>query len=248
MTVPATNFTALRVRRDILANSDIGAVLLNKEDGRSGIQPGRRRRCQLPLRTVGLVQRVRCEDVFARRSRAAAGARLHDAGRRRATKAASGRSNGRFDTIGARFNDEMGFVPRHGVDNAFIFVGRRFRPVLLSTLGARDAAALAGRHLHPPGRRRTGVALPGLPPALRVPGRVEHGDGRQPERRGRPRPVHHQQLARRPRARPDATNSTSTSSSGTRTAPPASRSTTATRSAASTTATAAATRLGRRCA
>ena len=29
----ATNFTAMRLRRDILANSDIGAVLLNKEEG-----------------------------------------------------------------------------------------------------------------------------------------------------------------------------------------------------------------------
>ena len=28
---PATNFTALRVRRDLLANSDIGAIVLNKE-------------------------------------------------------------------------------------------------------------------------------------------------------------------------------------------------------------------------
>ena len=31
--MPATNFTALRLRRDILANSDIGAMLLNKEEG-----------------------------------------------------------------------------------------------------------------------------------------------------------------------------------------------------------------------
>src|SRR5688572_16703388 len=30
--VPSTNFTALRVRRDLLANSDVGAVLLNKEE------------------------------------------------------------------------------------------------------------------------------------------------------------------------------------------------------------------------
>ena len=30
--VPSTNFTALRARRDILANSDIGVVLLNKEE------------------------------------------------------------------------------------------------------------------------------------------------------------------------------------------------------------------------
>ena len=32
LVTPATNFTALRVRRDILANSDFGAVLLNKDE------------------------------------------------------------------------------------------------------------------------------------------------------------------------------------------------------------------------
>jgi len=42
-------------------------------------------------------------------------------------------TNGRFDTIGARFNDEMGFVPRLGVDNAFLFAGRRFRPAMISS-------------------------------------------------------------------------------------------------------------------
>jgi hypothetical protein len=30
--VPSTNFTALRARRDILANSDIGVMFLNKEE------------------------------------------------------------------------------------------------------------------------------------------------------------------------------------------------------------------------
>ena len=48
--VPATNFTALRLRRDVLANSDVGAVLLDKEVSGPGLQPPRRLRRELPFR------------------------------------------------------------------------------------------------------------------------------------------------------------------------------------------------------
>ena len=37
-------------------------------------------------------------------------------------------ARGMYQTIGSRFNDEMGFVPRTGVDNSEFYVGRRFRP------------------------------------------------------------------------------------------------------------------------
>ena len=33
-----------------------------------------------------------------------------------------------YQTIGARFNDEMGFVPRVGVDNAEVYLGAHLRP------------------------------------------------------------------------------------------------------------------------
>jgi hypothetical protein len=38
----------------------------------------------------------------------------------------------RFDGIGERFRDEMGFVPRQGVDNSFVFAARAFRPQWMS--------------------------------------------------------------------------------------------------------------------
>ncbi len=33
-----------------------------------------------------------------------------------------------YQTIGTRFNDEMGFVPRTGVDNSEFYLGRTIRP------------------------------------------------------------------------------------------------------------------------
>jgi hypothetical protein len=129
--VAAANFTALRVRRDILANSDIGAVLLNKEaDGPAfnrvaGVDANFRFGPSVSLNAYGA-------RTFSPDSAVPPQGREY-------TMRVGGRyegrvwqANGRFDTIGARFNDEMGFVPRLGVDNAFVFVGRRFRPVKIS--------------------------------------------------------------------------------------------------------------------
>ena len=45
---------------------------------------------------------------------------------------------GFYNVIGERFNDEMGFVPRAGVNNALLFVGRAFRPDWLSRIGIRE--------------------------------------------------------------------------------------------------------------
>ena len=191
--VPATNFTALRVRRDIFANSDIGAMLLNKEVERAALQPRRRPRCQLPVRALVSLNAYGAK-TFSPAAAVPSGA--GDDYTTRAGRRYDGRAwqfNGRYDTIGARFNDEMGFVPRLGVDNAFVFAGRRFRPRGIVALGSRDAAALAGRRVRPPGRRRTGIALSGFPLAHHLPGRFEHGGGRESERRGRSHPVHDQQ-------------------------------------------------------
>ena len=187
MTVPATNFTALRVRRDILANSDIGAILLNKEtDGPAfnrvaGVDANFRFGPSVSLNAY--VAKTFSPDAAVPLQ----GRDYTMRDRRAATTAASGRRTARYDTIGARFNDEMGFVPRHGVDNAFLFVGRRFRPVLLSRWVRETRPHWQVDIVHAPGRRRTRIALPGLPLALHLPGRLEHGSGRQPERRGHPR-------------------------------------------------------------
>jgi hypothetical protein len=127
---PATNFTAVRVRRDILANSDIGAVLLNKEENGAGYN--RVTGVDANFRFGFLTLNGYAAKTFSPESA------VSGSGQDYATRA-SGRWEDRVwqfaarrDGIGSRFNDEMGFVPRQGVDNSYVFVGRRFRPGLLS--------------------------------------------------------------------------------------------------------------------
>jgi hypothetical protein len=125
--VPSTNFTALRVRRDILANSDIGAVFLDKEEAGphfnrvAGVDANFR--FGSAVTANGYVARTFSPD-----------ARVPGTGSDLATRVAARYESrtwglaGRRDGIGARFNDELGFVPRLGVDNTYLFGARRFRP------------------------------------------------------------------------------------------------------------------------
>ncbi|MGE3275170.1 MAG: DUF5916 domain-containing protein [Vicinamibacterales bacterium] len=124
---PAANFTALRLRRDVLANSDIGAMVLNKEVDGPHFN-----------RVVGVDANFR---FFGRLDLNAAGAKTFSpeavvpgTGDDLYSKSSFAyRDNfwdlrGAFQTIGTRFNDEMGFVPRQGVNNGELFVGAHLRP------------------------------------------------------------------------------------------------------------------------
>ena len=123
--VPATNFTALRLRRDILANSDIGAVLLNKEQSGPGYN-----------RMAGVDANFRfgylTMNGFAAKTMSAVPVAGGD-GNDYAARAHLNYQDrvwqfrGRFDAIGGQFNDELGFIPRRGVNNQFAQVGRAFR-------------------------------------------------------------------------------------------------------------------------
>ena len=134
--VPATNFTALRARRDILANSDVGVVLLNKEE--SGHHFNRVAGVDANFRFGFLTL-----DAYAVQTFSPASEVSGDGGR----FAASGHANyqsrvwqfrGRYSAIGQNFIDEMGFVPRTGVNNGFAYVGRTFRPAWFSKFGIRE--------------------------------------------------------------------------------------------------------------
>jgi hypothetical protein len=127
---PSTNFTALRARRDILANSDIGAVILNKEE--EGPHYNRVAGVDANFRFGFLTLNGYAAKTFSPESTLASSGNSY-------TTRASGRFEdrrwqfaARYDTIGVRFKDEMGFVPRQGVNNTYVFVGRRFRPQFLS--------------------------------------------------------------------------------------------------------------------
>ena len=129
--VPSTNFTALRMRRDILANSDIGAVLLNKEEAGSHFN-----------RVAGLDANFRWGSFLTTSgyvsktfSPEGAVARTGNAYATRANINYQDRTwqfQGTYSGIGQRFHDEMGFVPRQNVNNYETGVYRSFRPVALS--------------------------------------------------------------------------------------------------------------------
>ena len=130
-TSAATNFTALRLRRNVLANSDIGIIALNKETHGPAFN-----------RVVGTDANFRFFDSLdvnlslARTfspaaavgndgSESTGNASLHYRDRRWELQ-------GTYVRIGERFNDEMGFVPRTGVSKFDSTYGARFRPTRLS--------------------------------------------------------------------------------------------------------------------
>jgi hypothetical protein len=124
---PSTNYTALRLRRDILSNSDIGVMFLNKDA--SGAHYNRAFGFDANFR---FLDDLRINTAVAKT--ATPQERLPGSGDDWYTK--SGISyrdafwdmRALFQSIGTRFNDEMGFVPRTGVNNTELFFGTHIRP------------------------------------------------------------------------------------------------------------------------
>jgi hypothetical protein len=124
---PATNYTALRLRRDLFSSSDIGVMLLNKETGGADYN-----------RALGADANFRFfRDLtlnFAVAKTETPEVRLPGSGGDWYSKSSFGyrddfwEASGSYQTIGTRFNDEMGFVPRTGVDNGEFQVGAHIRP------------------------------------------------------------------------------------------------------------------------
>jgi hypothetical protein len=124
---PSANFTALRLRRDILSQSDVGVMLLNKETSGPRFN-----------RVVGADANFRFFQNFDVNF---AGAKTFSpdvanvpAGDDWYSKSSFNYNSNRlafrggYQTIGERFNNEMGFVPRRGVNNGELHLGARFRP------------------------------------------------------------------------------------------------------------------------
>jgi len=126
----AANITALRLRRDILANSDIGAVFLNKDA--SGPHFNRVAGMDANFRFGYLSLNGYAARTFS--PEAATPGR----GNAFSTRAGVDWENRewRFQvghgSIGEQFNDELGFAPRLGVHNVDAWVGRRLRPAAVS--------------------------------------------------------------------------------------------------------------------
>jgi hypothetical protein len=127
--VPGTNFTALRLRRDVLANSDIGAVLLDKEV----MGPGFNRLAGFDanfrfgnLQLNGLAAKTFSPETAVAANGSELTTRTSVDYRDR-----KWRLNARYTTIGEGFDDELGFIPRVGVNEVNAQINRTFRPTWL---------------------------------------------------------------------------------------------------------------------
>jgi hypothetical protein len=124
---PSTNYTALRLRRDILGSSDLGVMFMNKDASGSHYN-----------RAAGVDANFRFfRDLtfnMAVAKTESPQTAVPGSGNDWYSKGSFGYRDqfwdlrGAYQTIGTRFNDEMGFVPRTGVDNGELFVGGHFRP------------------------------------------------------------------------------------------------------------------------
>jgi Domain of unknown function (DUF5916)/Carbohydrate family 9 binding domain-like len=126
VTTPSTNYTALRLRRDILAQSDVGVMLLNKDN--SGAHFNRVVGADANFRFFqNLDVNFAGAKTFSPEGAASSGDDWYS------KSSFNYNSNrlalrGGYQTIGEHFNNEMGFVPRRGVNNGEMHVGARFRP------------------------------------------------------------------------------------------------------------------------
>jgi hypothetical protein len=124
---PSTNFTALRLRRNVLANSDVGVMFLNKEPSGAAYN-----------RAFGGDANFRFyRDLtfnFAVAKTDSPTTKVPGSGDDWYSKSSFGyrdnfwETRGAYQTFGSRFNDEMGFVPRTGVDNGEFYIGTHIRP------------------------------------------------------------------------------------------------------------------------
>jgi hypothetical protein len=133
---PSTNFTALRARRDILANSDIGAVFLNKDE--DGPRYNRVAGVDANFRFGFLNLNGYVAKTFSPQSVEPG------SGDDTAVRGSFNYQNrvwqfrGHFNGIGERFNDEMGFVPRQGVNNILAYAGYTYRPSWFRKFNLRE--------------------------------------------------------------------------------------------------------------
>jgi hypothetical protein len=132
-TEPRTNDTAIRVRRDVLANSDIGAILLLREPGGpsynrvGGVDANFRFGSYLNVNGYAAKSFSPLESVTSTGNEYAEKAGVNYAGRVWQVQA-------NVEGTGERFVNELGFVPRRGVNNYFSFLARRFRPLAVSSV------------------------------------------------------------------------------------------------------------------
>jgi hypothetical protein len=127
---PAANVTALRLRRDVLAQSDIGAVLLSREE--AGPHYNRVAGVDANFRFGYLSLNGYVAKTFSPETPAATSGNAYSTRAGIDYEDRQWRVQVGHGSIGERFNDELGFAPRLGVHNIDAWFGRRVRPAAVS--------------------------------------------------------------------------------------------------------------------
>ena len=128
--VSGTNFSAFRLRRDVLANSDIGVILLDKEvngprfNRVAGADANFRFGSSVQLTGFAAKSYSPVPSTATRDNSVTARGNFQYTSR-------TWRTTLRYTTIGDAFNDELGFVPRVGVGETYTQVWRSLRPTWL---------------------------------------------------------------------------------------------------------------------
>jgi hypothetical protein len=183
---PATSFSALRLRRQVLANSDVGFMLLNKD------QAGREFN-----RTFGADGNFRFFsnlnlNGYLAKTGSPSGA-VTSTGSDLASRVgvnypgALWNIRASFTTIGERFNDELGFVPRVGIRKFDGSIGPHLRADGRLEMASRMVPALRVAQ-HRALERGARFALPRLPRHLPIPEWQLVGAWHQREPGANPRP------------------------------------------------------------
>ena len=122
---PATNVTAFRLRRDVLGNSDVGVLVLNKEQSGPGFNrlAGADANFRF-FRNLNLnayvAKTMSSELAAAPGGEVAARGGFAYRGEVLETRAA-------YTLTGSHFNDELGFIPRTGIGRSDAFFGLHLR-------------------------------------------------------------------------------------------------------------------------
>jgi len=140
--VPSANFTAVRVQRAILANSDVGLLVLNKDPKGSAYNRAAGVDANLRFGRLGLG--AYAIKTAAPSATVPGNGEDHSARVNFTYQSRQWVARGAYETIGQRFRDELGFVPRIGVDHRAAYARMNVRPDWATRIGIREI----GPHLH----------------------------------------------------------------------------------------------------